>query len=126
MPDAKWTITAGGRGMNLQQSRAMFHFIRRPEAATLQDIFDLFFHQQGLHRVDLLMVDDPYDMDFEDAQAWAETERDSHTQSSKGGRMTLLLTPTMAGLALPPSSAACHQASSAACPHAFGQTVLQC
>ena len=35
--------------------------------------------QPGLHGSDLLMLDDLYDMDFEEAQSWADTERDSHT-----------------------------------------------
>ena len=30
MPDAKWSITAAGRGMHVGQSRAMWRMIRNP------------------------------------------------------------------------------------------------
>ena len=79
MPDAKWSITGSGRGMNIQQSHAMFRLIRRPEAASLEDIYDMFFSQPGIHGVDFLMHNDPFEMELEDAQSWADVERDGHT-----------------------------------------------
>ncbi|DBA85574.1 TPA: hypothetical protein ACH3X2_005664 [Trebouxia sp. C0005] len=78
MPDAKWTITGNGRGMNVDQSRAMFRMVRHPEDSIIEDIFDLLVYQPGIHYSQHLILFNPYDMDFEEAREWAETLHNSH------------------------------------------------
>lgn len=113
MPDAKWCLTNAGRGLNAAQSQAMWRIVRRPESATLEDIIDLFFYQPGQRGMDLVLLNDPYDMDFEDAQSWAEVER-AHapaTHAFKAARMTQMQLPFQKEDALLPFNVPCLHSS---------------